>query len=1247
MNPQLITTILNIVFFAILAIGFLCGLKGVKKASKSLVSFIATMIVVIFLASPVTNWVLGWQFSGKTVQMHITDFIASMFGEITNETIKQLIAGVPTMLVSIVVCIVLICVLNIIFKIITNILYRIFFGKEKKYVEEVQIINQQPQMIKKEIKPKKHRLLGGLLGLIHSFLLIVVIFMPVIGIVNIVNDIAGTNEVSAQQYVSCSTSHVLALPMAEGSAGELPLKSSKDFLKESLPAEYYEYAKALDNSIMAKIGKVGNMSEKSLNLIARCEINGQTIRIGEEIRTLVYAYDEFVEFITQACNNLGTTDINAVFNDIVEHPENYDFNKFYTICDDVFKSNIVKAYSNDLLKAVVDTIVEQGGESTPKVYLYLQTAVNNYIACGHSLKDDVNALVGAFEVSAKSGLIKACQITPFNINNVTDVLLNDETATKPENEVLSQLSAKISSSNLLQKIIIEATNYGASFVQDYMNNNITFNNGEKVAISKIDSAKNISISSKELTSLISGGVKIYRDVIDVIDFDAVGADIFTIFDYDLATMLNLLGNELDVIVNMELFKSSQLFPCICEAMSNSEYSKYLSFNEIPKGSNIKNQLENIANSINALKGSQIIALAKAMNETNADETYDQIIDELGVKDASDQTLSNRILSPIMSCSILKNTMSYCLEVAHGVIETAMKNISNDQDLTIADFNTSNIMTQDYNNQLLSMVNLLVNYAKDISIANLRGDALMDELIESNLQALGELLDAVKTSYMFQTSMHESTYNDIITALGKSELNQVLNFEVAKQSSFVWKTELTALQNTITTLNQIEVTTTSGTKGLISYLLNGGDFNDAYNALTAENVTGVKPIFEISLIKPLAITVVNAINGMVKDFVGDDLGANIVDITAEADIASQSQEITDVISAAIEIDFNETNLDNINKAKLNALLQKLEVNASHNGVFTEAYNALLLKTANMINDNIKTLVGNVAGSQIETITQATNILTQSQSIIDVLNSALDTVKSLKGASLETLDTQVLFSLINTLKDNSTTLNGVFAESYNAIMVYIINTVNDKIVEYVNNSALTSNVVTYSGTTNVTDDYNFIKEVVERASQAYKAIPTGGELADIDSTKLNNLLRALNSLGYTQPAYKALNIKLANEVITSINSITGESVALIETLIDISGQEDDIKDVVNVALNISTNLQGSSLKVSEMSEQDKADAVELLNALQTNAVKTNSVFGDAYNSLVNKIATQNGTTKELIYSNYATEGVVDWANFVNAF
>ena len=1255
MKPELITLILNIVFFTLLLGGFLLGLKGLKKATSSLCSFIVTMVVVIFLAGPVSVWVLGLQFGGRTLETIIIDFINNTFGSsiASNEMAQSLIKGIPIAIVSIVVCLALIFILGTIFKIIGNIIYKLIFGKEnKKEIEEVQIVNDVPQMTKKTVKPKKHRLLGGLVGLVHGFLLAFVIFMPIVGIINIVSDIAGVNEVSAEivenDYILDlkDDKDVVVLEQTEGESSSFELKPAKELLKQYLPAEFYDYAKALDNSILAKVGKVGNMSEFSLNLVVRFDINGQTIKLGQEIRTLVGVYDEFIDFATEASQSLGTSDVSAIFNDLVENPNNYDFDKLNTLVDHLFDSNLVKAIGNDGLKTLADTLVNQNID--PKlqpVLVRLQTAVNNYCNAGYSLKDDAKAVLGAFEISAKNGLIKAIKTEPFDINNVTNILLNEKTDTKIQDEELSKLAGKITSSNLLQKILIEATNYGASYLKDFMNENIKFNNYEKVVLPLIDGSKDIKITSTDLTKVVSDGFKVYNDVIKVLDFNSIKTNIYNAFDYDLEKMLNIVGTEINNVVNIQMFKDSNLFANVCDAMNNSEYSKYVSFNELAKGNNIKEQFANLGHSLTEIKNSNLVSILKNMNEVNQNDSIDAIIDELGAKDLNNTTLSTRILKPMFSCSILKNTMKLGLDKVHGIIESSLDGLVEGETITISEFNTANIMTESFNNQILDIVNKAIDYAKDISVAGLNKDKLMDTLVNSNLTNLGTCLDAVKNSSLFSLTATTGTYVDMLSALEKSNLSDVIDFEVAKNDTYSWTVELTNLQTTINTLNQIKVSTPDGEKGLVTFMLDGGDFNEAYSAINKTNVQNIKSLFEVALIKPLAINVVNTINAKIKAFVGEDLGAQIVDIDTTVNISTQAQQITDVIASAIEIDFNETDLDNIDKTKLNALLSNLETNAKANGVFKESYNALLLKITNMINENIKSFVGNEAGNKITLITQAKDVLAESQNVKNVLNTALDTVKTLKTASFADIDVNVLFALIDALKNNSLAIDGAFANSYNAILVYIVNTVNEQIVNYINDSALTSEVVMYNGNENLISKDDFVRLVVNHSINAFKAIPEGKDLQDIDASLLDNLLNALNSLDYTRKAYNALNNKLANIVIENINSLTGDSVATIASVKDLSTQASDIKNVIDISLKVVPTLKTGSLKIAEMTSENKNNIVQLLNALQNNALKTNGVFENSYNSLVNYVANQNGTTKDYIYENFATDGVVDWNSFVN--
>ena len=1254
MNPELITLILNLVFGAFLLLGFLFGLKGLKKATTSLISFVVAMFVVLFLAMPVSNLVLNISMGEYTLHQTITNAISSALGEtmMANEVVASIVNGIPVMLVSIVVCIVLILVIGLICKLIASLIYRLIFGKNKeRVVEEVQLINGTPQMTKKTVKAKKHRLLGGLVGFVHGFLLAIVTFMPIIGLVNIVNDVAGTNQVQAEVIDYESAHKYILTPMNDSSqeGGSLQLKTSQQLLQENLPKEFYDYAKAIDNSFLAKIGKIGNMSETTLNIIAKCDINGHTIKLGEEIRIIVGVYDEFVQFATEASNVLGTNDLNAIFNDIIENPNNYNFEQLYTLCDDLFKSNLINAMGNDGLLLVCNLMAEQNTNvDMQPIYTHLQTAFQNYKACGYNIKDDLKTVLQVFELSAKSGLLKQVFTEPFDIDNVANVLLNEADANKTRHQNLKDLTSKIASSNLLQKLVIEATNYGSTYLEDFLNQNVTFDNEESVVLPNIDGAQDIRVTGTELSNILRDGYSLYNEYRNI-DMDLIKEDVLNIFDYDVKAIVNAIGVELNNIATISLFEDTGIFANICEAMSNSEYSKYLSFEELPKQNNISSQFANIATALDEIKRADIVKYIEQYRDTQETEQLDFIVDALAVKDASTKTLATRIFEPVLSCSILKNTLSYALDFANDTVENVLVNMTEKEEVTVSEFNTSNLMTTEGNAELLSIINNFVDYVKDVNISTLiqsgenSADEMLDAILASDLTKLGVAMDSIKVSKLFSSNGTDNgAYKDIMLALNDSQFGEVIDFNVATTPSFSWQTELTLLDTTIDTLNTIKV---DGV-GLVTYMLKNGDFNAVYDALKLEEnktkVQSIKPLFEISLTKPVALTVVNSINGMIKDFVGETLGAQIVEIQADVDLKLQAQLITNVIQNALEIDFNETELDNIDDEKLDNLLNALKANANANGVFTNAYNALLLKVADMINQNVQTFVGD-SGSQITRITAISNALPDSNGITTVLKTAIQTLKTLKGKSFKELSSTDLFNLIDAFKNNQNVIGGAFANTYNSLLLYIVNTINTEISTYVD-TPLNEQIVIYAGTTNVTSKYNLIKEVAERGIDAFASIPEGKELKDIESAKLTALLDALSFLTYTQPAYNALNNKLANTVIESINELTGDSVAIITQVQDLSQQANDIITIVDISLKLIPLLDASGLKLEFMSAEVRVGVAGFMNVMQANSFKTNSVFKASYDSLVNKVATENGVTSDFIYQNFATNGIIDWNAFI---
>lgn len=1255
MNPELITLILNIVFFAFLIIGFLTGLKGLKKATSSLISFLATTIVVLFLAVPVSTWVLGIRIGELTIQQHISDLIISILGEgmATNETVVSLANSIPVLIVSTVVCIVLVLIVGLICKIITSILYRIFFGKNKeRVVEEVKIINGTPQMTKRTIKENKHRFWGGLIGTVHGLLLAIVLFMPLIGLINIVNDVAGVNEVSAEVVTYEDTHKYYFYPTAlesEESTTDsgVTLKYSNELLQEYLPAEFYDYARAIDNSFFAKLGKIGNLSENTLNIVAKCDLNGQTIKLGEELRTLVAVYDEFVDFATETSNVLGTTDINVIFNDMIDNPNNYNFEKLYQLSDNLFKSNLIKALGNDALSLVCDVLIEQNTNVDLVLPLnHLKTAVQSYDACGYTLQDDLKVVLQTFELSAKNGLIKAIKTQPFDIHNIANVLLNEPDAIKGQYQNLSDLTEKISSSNLLQKIVLEATNYGTTCLQDLMNEKISFNNEEQVVLPKINSTQNIRVSSNELFNITKDAYSLYNEY-ENLDIDKIQQDFLNIFDYDVKKIVTSLGQELNNIVNMSLFKDTGIFANICEAMQNSEYGEYFSFDELAKSTNLTIQFTDIATSLDELKNSNIITNIRNYEGNN---TIDLIIDELATLNSANKTLATRIVAPILNCPIIKNTLIYGLNIANDNLESGLQNMTENAEFTLSKFNTSNVMTTTGNQELMAIINNLIAYLKDVSMNDLiqetgANDKLVDTIIASDLPTLGVALDSIKNSTLFSSNgTGNGAYKDMMLAFNQTDLATVFDFETALADDFSWTQELTTLDATIDSLNTIKI----GDVGLVTYMINNTDFDAVFDALkldiNKDKIQTIKAVFDITLIKPLAVEIVNSVNSMIKDFVGETFGTNIVDIDKTINLKSQSQQIVNVLEKALDVDFTQTKIDDIDQTKLNLLLDAMENNANSDGVFKQSYNALLLKIADMINESTATFVG-AAGSNITRITAYSDVLTYSQGVRSVLNTSISSMKALKDKDIKDLDSDVVFALIDSFKNNSKIMNNVFKNTYNAILVYIVNIVNSEIANYVG-TTFAGDIQTYTGATTMINDDFLIRNVILQGITVFSSIPEGKELKDVESETLKTFLNALNYLGYTKPARNALNNKLANIIIESINDLTGDSVATLSELKDLNSQADDIFNVIEISLQLVPVLETTGLKVTDMTSDVKTAVAGFMNAMQVNSIKTGSVLKASYDSLLNKVATENGTTSEFIYANFATNGIIDWSEFMTS-
>lgn len=1032
MSPEIITLIINVILGVFVLFGFLFGLKGIKKSTYSLCVLIITLIVVFIFSPMVTKALLKISINGEPIDEMLFGEISSAVGEDLSSTslITNVVSGLPLMVINIVTTILMIIVVGFVFKIIGAIVYRIIFKKEKqKEVEKCEMVNGQPQMVKVKEKKKKYRLWGGLVGAVRGLVLALALFLPILGLVNIFNDL--TADVSAETQTEET----------------FTLKKSNQLLNDIVPKEVNEYIDAVSDSIFYKIGSIANLSEATFNLTARTSINKTGIMLGKEIKNLVSVYDEFVDFAYSGDSNLNEYTIDAIFDDIKNNPEKYDYQKLENALLKLNNSGLFVALHDDMLKFVGDIIVQtEDGKEPDNLVVNIKDALYHYADTRYTLADDMSEFVNVFETCAKSGLLKQLlNSETIYLKDVKDIIINkaDPTTGKTENEVLNNITASVARANFLQFLTSSLINYGIDELQTYLNNNLLADPNNKVSIVNINLDDNLTISSQDMSLIVVDGLKIFEQV-SSFNTEAIQEDFFNIFDEDIESLVEQIGETLNSITNISLLKDSGVFNSLCDAMTKTTYNTYISFSAFKNKDVFASEFSSLAEVVNVLKESEAISIIREINSKNSkDKVYD-LFESLAEKQ-NGKTYVEQILEPMLKCTIFKNTLTYGLSKANDYLEQQFITLSGDQNFVLSDFNTSKLMTEGENQKIITIVNELINFASQLQSDDLSKDNFVTTIIESDddvLAGLGNAFQTIKTTTLFSDiNGNDGVYKNMMDALSNSEFSEYFDLSVAKEEDFEWTTTIDDICEIREDLNSITV----GTDPLLTYILTSGDLNNLYASIQGKEVELTK-VFELDIIKPTAVSIVNIINSEIKGFVGETLGSQIPeDIGNNAKLFEQAQNINDIINSALKIDYESINAEGYeitseDQQKIDELLENLRINAGmiddkNNpiGVFKEAYNAVLIKSVNLTKDKIKNIVGETIGANIQEITSLEDV--DVESLGDVIDSGFkifekldqndeDSLKDLYDSNDEDVN-----NFLQNLNNDQT------KDAYDAIMEYL--------------------------------------------------------------------------------------------------------------------------------------------------------------------------------------------------------------------
>ena len=169
MSAQTIVIILDIVFFVLLALGFLIGFwRGVKRSALEIAITIICIVIAGFLTPVVTNAILNISVGdGKTLNQYVIDIVmqepnVATFVE-NSPSLAKLFEALPQFLLCAVVFLILNLAVGLVGYIVYKIISAIAFKSKKK---------------EKELGLKRNRWVGGAIGVLKTFIFMLVIFMP-------------------------------------------------------------------------------------------------------------------------------------------------------------------------------------------------------------------------------------------------------------------------------------------------------------------------------------------------------------------------------------------------------------------------------------------------------------------------------------------------------------------------------------------------------------------------------------------------------------------------------------------------------------------------------------------------------------------------------------------------------------------------------------------------------------------------------------------------------------------------------------------------------------------------------------------------------------------------------------------------------------------------------------------------------------------------------------------------------------
>ncbi len=698
MSASLIGWIITLIFIAFLVVGFFIGFwRGLKRSTVSLVISIVGVVVAFFVTPLITKAILGIPITvdgqATSLQGVILTYISSIDGVGSliekNPNLEKFILNLPTAIVNVVlfllVTIAIEGILYIAYKILAHTLFKVEEGE------------------------KKHRLTGGVVGLVKTLIVVVFAFMPLASLIGTAHTCTTAGDYGIQQSQSevVETSMLIKVSMQSESSDE---ESPQEGI---IPEAVTTIIGGLENNFLTKISGIFGLDDALFDYYANVEIEGKKIAVRKEI---VNTYK-----VIDLSNQLLNINEETTFKD-------FNYKKIATTFDNLTNSPL---FENVLAQTLGEVVMNY------KDYSFIANS---------SVAQENQEILDALSLGLKAYTEAGGKVSDYFVGDIQTVV--DVALTFGEQGIIDEIVAleNMDADNIIIALTKEV-NYNTfkGGVDNIFNMNIVRDALTavlpKVTDNLTDYVDPIGVSTdnwsdddwQSLSASLSGILKRYGNIAQSVSVLKVAQDATILLDsqknYNINSILAELGLLIDEARAVNLLQTAENNPIIDKLLNKFNISLpteevYDNDGELITIENYHSLMQYISPSLTSLRDNGLYEILTAEDETN--EKIQAIADI--VSQEGNQTLLADIILPLYQVEPSKTLIVN--QLSSG-LQSEFINLS-----TLANYNEWKT-DLNYISSLLKTLNSKTTLGKTyLNLAlNNQFDAIIDDLAEGDVDAI--------------------------------------------------------------------------------------------------------------------------------------------------------------------------------------------------------------------------------------------------------------------------------------------------------------------------------------------------------------------------------------------------------------------------------------------------------------------------------------------------------------------------------